>query len=137
MRKILTVLLIALMLFGVFVVQSTARDDGDWGQRLDGEFREEPPDPYEWTYFIEDGKYYRYRTEEGDRNKCVEVDEEEYIFVEGKYQLPKIESDTTNYTWRNIGVALSAFGMGIITTLVLVKLKKGRKPTVGEETTAE
>ena len=135
MKKILTFFLMALMLFSAFTALSAARADSDWGQLVDGESSKERPDPYEWTYFVEEGKYYRYKTEEGNRNKCVEVDEEEYNFVDGGYRMLKAEGDAADYTdymLLNIGVALGVFVTGVGTTLAFVKLKKGRK-SISEE----
>ena len=85
----------------------------------------------EWTYFEEEGKYYRYKTKEGDRNNCIEVTQEEHDAVLGIHREQATEDES--YILLNVGVSVAFFCAGALTVfLVMTFAAKKKSANEGE-----
>ena len=94
------------------------RDDlGNQGQNKLGE----------WTYFQgEDGNYYRYKTEGGDKDSAVKVDKAEYdLYMEALAAAAAAEDEGLGiWLWVIIGAAvLVVLGAGAVVLIIVLKKK--------------
>lgn len=81
----------------------------------------------EWTYFQgEDGNYYRYKTEGGDKDSAVKVDKEEYDLYMAALAAAEEEEGLGIWLWVIIGAAVVVV-LGAAAVVLIIVLKKKNK----------